>query len=92
MAITPLDLHLTDANILVDAANNLTRRSEDGTVQKCLLLLEMLVLSLSLQFEASDPRPIIYAVLSIAKETATVVSDMKAKRIWLIQDYRNHRN
>jgi hypothetical protein len=52
----------------------------------------MLVLSLSLQFEASDPRPIIYAVLSIAKETATEVSDMKAKRIWLIQDYRNHRN
>jgi Heterokaryon incompatibility protein (HET) len=55
------------ANALVDFANNLFRRSENGDIQQRMMTLEVLVSNL-LAFEATDPRDTIYAVLSLAKD------------------------
>jgi hypothetical protein len=58
------------ANTLVDATTNLFRRSDDGErIQHRLVDLEVLVSSMFLAFEASEPRDTIYAVLSLAKDT-----------------------
>jgi len=58
------------ANTLVDATTNLFRRSDDGEkIQYRLVDLEVLVSSMFLAFEASEPRDTIYAVLSLAKDT-----------------------
>jgi hypothetical protein len=58
------------ANTLVDATTNLFRRSNDGErIQHRLVDLEVLVSSMFLAFEASEPRDTIYAVLSLAKDT-----------------------
>jgi hypothetical protein len=58
------------ANTLVDATTNLFRRSDDGKrIQDRLVDLEVLVSSMFLAFEASEPRDTIYAVLSLAKDT-----------------------
>jgi hypothetical protein len=58
------------ATTLVDATSSLFRRAEDGKVQQRLVSLEVLVSSQFLAFEASEPRDTIYAVLSLAKDTA----------------------
>jgi hypothetical protein len=58
------------ANTLIKALSNLFRKSHDSEVIERLSSLETLVSSL-LTFVATDPRDIIYAVLSIAKDTAT---------------------
>lgn len=50
--------------------SNLFRKSHDSDLIERLSSLETLVSSL-LTFDATDPRDIIYAVLSIAKDTAT---------------------
>jgi hypothetical protein len=65
-----LDPRALGANTLVNATSNLFRRSEDGEIHQRLLTLEVLVSSLFLPFEASDPKDTIYAVLSLAKDTS----------------------
>ncbi len=69
------------ANTLVEATRNLFRRSKDGKVMERLKTLEMLVSTL-LPFEATDPRDIVYGVLSIAKDTpysdSTTAAEMSA--------------
>jgi hypothetical protein len=58
------------ANTLIEALSNLFRKSQDREIIERLSTLETLVSTL-LTFDATDPRDIIYAVLSIAKDTAT---------------------
>lgn len=58
------------ANTLIEALSNLFRKSQDRDIIERLSTLETLVSTL-LTFDATDPRDIIYAVLSIAKDTAT---------------------
>lgn len=62
------DMRALGANTLVEATNNLFRRSDNGEILERLLSLETLVSTL-LAFEAKDPRDTVYAVLSIAKDT-----------------------
>ena len=62
------DMRALGANTLVEATNNLFRKSDTGEVRERLLSLETLVSTL-LAFEAKDPRDTVYAVLSIAKDT-----------------------
>jgi len=57
------------ANTLIEALSNLFRKSQDKEIVERLSSLETLVSTL-LTFDATDPRDIIYAVLSIAKDTA----------------------
>jgi hypothetical protein len=58
-----------EANTLVDATSNLFRKSDDGSrIETRLVDLEVLVTSTFLALESSDPRDIIYAVLSLAKD------------------------
>jgi hypothetical protein len=67
--IGALDPRVLGANTLVNASTNLFRRSPDGTIKQRLVNLEVLVSSLFLAFEASEPKDTIYAVLSLAKDT-----------------------
>ncbi|KAH8805402.1 heterokaryon incompatibility protein-domain-containing protein [Xylogone sp. PMI_703] len=59
------------ANTLVDVTSNLFRRTESGEIHQWLWSLEELV-SYLLPFEASEPKDIIYSVLSLAKDTRLV--------------------
>ncbi|RFU27148.1 hypothetical protein B7463_g9190, partial [Scytalidium lignicola] len=61
------------ANTLVDVTSNLFRRNESGEIQQWLWSLEELV-SFLLPFESSDPRDIIYSVLSLAKDTQGIAT------------------
>jgi hypothetical protein len=72
------------ANTLVHATSSLFRKSEDGNIQQRLLSLEVLVSSLFLGFEASEPRDTVYAVLSLAKDTAAR-HDLPDPPSWIIQ-------
>jgi hypothetical protein len=82
------DARALGANTLVNATNDLFRKSEDGKIQQRLLTLEVLVSCLFLAFEATDPRDTIYAVLSIAKDTSFAMSDLKARTSWEIKTRR----
>ncbi|KAH8665930.1 heterokaryon incompatibility protein-domain-containing protein [Tricladium varicosporioides] len=55
----------TGASLLVNVTSNLFRRSDDGRIIKRLANLESLVAGL-VAFNASDPKDIVYAFLSIA--------------------------
>jgi hypothetical protein len=70
--IGALDARALGVNTLVNATSNLFRRSEDGEIHQRLLTLEVLVSSLFLPFEASEPKDTIYAVLSLAKDTSAL--------------------
>jgi len=72
--IRALDAKALGANTLVTATSNLFRRSNKGKIQKRLLSLELLVSSMLLAFEATDPKDTIFAVLQIAKDTPIAVS------------------
>jgi hypothetical protein len=76
------DVRALGANTLVNATNNLFRKSEDGKIQQRLLPLEVLVSCLFLAFEASNPRDTIYAILSIAKDTSFATPDLTARSSW----------
>ena len=76
------DARALGANTLVNATNDLFRKSEDGKIQQRLLPLEVLVSCLFLAFEAKDPRDTIYAVLSISKDTSIGTSDFTARSTW----------
>lgn len=76
------DPHALGANTLVNASNNLFRKSEDGKIQQRLLTLEVLVSCHFLAFEAKDPRDTIFALLSIAKDTSYAMNDLKARTSW----------
>jgi hypothetical protein len=60
------DLREMGASILVETANNLFRKSDDGSIMECTTGLETLVTTLS-AFETADARDRIYALLSLAK-------------------------
>jgi hypothetical protein len=77
-----LDPRALGANTLVNATTNLFRRSEDGRIQQRLLNLEVLVSSLFLLFEASEPKDTIYLVLSLAKDTSTA-PELHTTHSWL---------
>ncbi|CZT09311.1 uncharacterized protein RAG0_14108 [Rhynchosporium agropyri] len=62
------DMKVLGANTLVEASSNLFRRSKEGVISERFLTLETLVSTL-LAFEATDLRDIVYAVLSLAKDT-----------------------
>ena len=61
------DLRALGATALVNITNENSRYNEDGSLER-LSSLEYLVAS-SLTFEATDPRDIVYSLLSIAKDT-----------------------
>jgi hypothetical protein len=82
------DARVLGANTLVNATNNLFRKSQDGEIQQRLLTLEVLVSCYLLAFEASDPRDTIYAVLSIAKDTSYANCDLTARTSWMIQKHQ----
>ncbi|TAQ89281.1 hypothetical protein B7494_g2425 [Chlorociboria aeruginascens] len=73
------------ANELVDFINNLFRRSENGDIQQRMMTLEALVSNL-LAFEATNPRDTIYSVLSLAKDTHHLSTDMDER---LLPAYQN---
>jgi hypothetical protein len=76
------------ANTLVHATSTLFRKSDDGRIQQRLLNLEVLVSSLFLAFEASEPRDTVYAVLSLAKD-ASVRVDLADPPSWIIHPKHN---
>lgn len=76
------------ANTLVEATSNLFRRATDGRILERLLNMETLVSTL-LAFEATDPRDIVYAVLSIANDTPYSDSDSAAQMTASISDLKN---
>ncbi|KAL5317114.1 hypothetical protein ACEPPN_014208 [Leptodophora sp. 'Broadleaf-Isolate-01'] len=78
-----LDPRALGANTLVHATSSLFRRSDDGKIQQRLVSLEVLVSSLFLAFEASEPKDIIYAVLSLAKDT-TIRHELADPPSWVI--------
>ena len=80
---TDSDARALGANTLVNATNNLFRKTEDGKIKQRQLTLEVLVSCQFLAFEASDPRDTVYAVLSIAKDTSFVHADLTARMSWL---------
>jgi hypothetical protein len=86
------DARALGANTLVNATNNLFRKSEDGEILQRLLTLEVLVSCQFLAFEASDPRDVIYAVLSVAKDTFPDVSDLTARTSWMISSRQHSRS
>lgn len=69
--IRALDAKALGANALVTATNNLFRRSKKGKIQQRLLSLELLVSTMLLAFEATDPKDTIFAVLQIAKDASS---------------------
>lgn len=73
------------ANELVDFINNLFRRNENGDIQQRMMTVEALVSNL-LAFEATNPRDTIYAVLSLAKDTYHLSTDMDER---LVPAYQN---
>lgn len=77
------DVRALGANTLVNATNELFRKSEDGKIHQRLLRLEVLVTCRFLAFEATDPRDTIYAVLSIAKDTSFGMCDLKQRPSWM---------
>lgn len=81
------DMRALGANTLVEATSNLFRRSTDGRILERLLNMETL-LSTLLAFEATDPRDIVYAVLSIANDTPYSDSDSAAQITASITDLR----
>ncbi|ERF72376.1 hypothetical protein EPUS_07538 [Endocarpon pusillum Z07020] len=62
------DVRRQGATVLVDLTTNLFRKSQDGRILQRRWTLEALVSTL-LPFESKDPRDIIFALLSIAKDT-----------------------
>ncbi len=67
------DVAALSATLLIEATNNLFRRSQDGGKER-LSSLEDLVSSLSV-FKATEPRDTIYALLAIAKDTSPTAAD-----------------
>jgi hypothetical protein len=64
-----VDARALGAYTIVHATTNLFRKSQEGRVKQRLLPLEILVSSLLLAFEASEPRDTIFAVLTLAKDS-----------------------
>lgn len=83
-----LDARALGANTLVTATSRLLRRSDDGRIEQPLLSLEILVSSLLLAFEATDPKDTVFAVLSIAKDTWKMDSELDIGRRWLDSERR----
>lgn len=73
------DARALGANTIVHATMNLFRKSPEGLVQQRLLPLEILVSSLLLAFEASEPRDTVFAVLTLAKDSQFSSLDPGAK-------------
>jgi len=78
---TAVDARALGANTIVHATTNLFRKSQEGRVQQRLLPLEILVSSLLLAFEASEPRDTIFAVLTLAKDSRFAEESMEDPRI-----------
>ena len=62
------DARALGANVIVHATVNLFRKSHEGRIKQRLLPLEILVSSLLLAFEATEPRDTIFAVLMLAND------------------------
>lgn len=63
------DARALGANVIVHATVNLFRKSNEGQIEQRLLPLEILVSSLLLPFEATEPRDTIFAVLMLANDS-----------------------
>jgi hypothetical protein len=61
------DIRVLGANVLVHTTSDLFRKSPEGEIFERLRSMEILVSTL-LPFEASDPKDIVYAVPSLAKD------------------------
>jgi hypothetical protein len=78
------DMRALGVNTLVEATSNLFQRSIDGNrILERLMHLEQLVSTL-LAFEATDPRDIVYGVLSIVSDTP--YSPLRLPRKCLLPD------
>ena len=73
------DARALGAYTIVHATINLFRKSHDGRVEQRLIPLEILVSSLLLAFEASEPRDTIFAVLTLAKDSQISSAEPNAK-------------
>lgn len=62
------DIQSFGASVLLEATRNLFLRTEAGGIMEPVKNLELLVTSLK-TFDASDPRDIVYSLLSIASDT-----------------------
>lgn len=80
---------------LVEATNNVVRKSKDGSVHLKIRSLEYLVSTLT-SLEASKPHDIIYAVLSLVKDIpgASTVISPKANITTtdIVNDYMKEKN
>lgn len=75
---TAVDARALGAYTIVHATTNLFRKSQEGRVKQRLLPLEILVSSLLLAFEASEPRDTIFAVLTLAKDSRFIEENTDA--------------
>ncbi|KAH8597037.1 heterokaryon incompatibility protein-domain-containing protein, partial [Bisporella sp. PMI_857] len=79
--INSLEAKALGAYALVTVTNDLFRKSNQGIILQRLLSLEVLVSSMLLAFEATDPKDTVFAVLQIAKDLQG--SDQSySKRSW----------
>ncbi|PVH72374.1 HET-domain-containing protein [Cadophora sp. DSE1049] len=74
------DARALGAHTIVHATINLFRKSQDGRVEQRLIPLEILVSSLLLAFEASEPRDTIFAVLTLAKDSHSASTEPNATK------------
>ncbi|KAH7407545.1 heterokaryon incompatibility protein-domain-containing protein [Cadophora sp. MPI-SDFR-AT-0126] len=82
------DARALGAYTIVHATINLFRKSHDGRVEQRLIPLEILVSSMLLAFEASEPRDTIFAVLTLAKDSQITSAEPDAKEDFRISpDY-----
>ena len=84
--VKKLEAKALGANVLVATTSDLFRKSEEGRIQQRLLSLEVLVTSMLLPFQASNPRDTIFAVLSLAKDTASSGTELLLRDSWKIED------
>lgn len=74
------DARALGANVIVHATVNLFRKSHEGQIEQRLLPLEILVSSLLLAFEATEPRDTIFAVLMLANDSELASSNTSTIR------------
>ncbi|KAH6714263.1 heterokaryon incompatibility protein-domain-containing protein [Leptodontidium sp. MPI-SDFR-AT-0119] len=74
------DARALGANVVVHATVNLFRKSHEGRIEQRLLPLEILVSSLLVAFETTEPRDTIFAVLTLANDSELSSSNPSATR------------
>jgi len=85
-----IEVQAIGAHSLIRMLDNLSRRTTDGGLPECLLSIGTLV-SILPSYDVTDPRDAIYAVLSLAKDTAdnpnAIAVDYTKPEVQVYQDF-----